>query len=132
MKIFQNVPGFENKVNFVDEENVVLGYDLTQNCCEAAGWFIHEQPLLGKCICDVSSKEQPTELPGFVFDKDYYLYCEDPRLGLDRGGLAIFRATNSEGQELFIHLYNCHNGFYTHGFCFSTDNEETILRDDSL
>ena len=28
------------KINFIDENNVFVGYDLGQNCCENASWFI--------------------------------------------------------------------------------------------
>ena len=42
MKIFNKVDGWETKVNFVDEYNVVLGYDLAQDCCEHADWFIRD------------------------------------------------------------------------------------------
>ena len=44
MKIFNKLEknGWGRKVNFVDENNVVLGYDMSQDCCERAGWFIAE------------------------------------------------------------------------------------------
>lgn len=36
MKIFER----DGKINFVDENNVLLGYDMSQDCCEHADWFI--------------------------------------------------------------------------------------------
>lgn len=36
MKIFDK----DGKVNFVDENNVIVGYDTNQHCSEHAGWFI--------------------------------------------------------------------------------------------
>ena len=35
MKIFED----NIKVNFVDENNVFVGYDMRQSCCEQAGYF---------------------------------------------------------------------------------------------
>jgi len=36
MKIFLNEKELETKINFVDDNNVFVGYDLTQQCCENA------------------------------------------------------------------------------------------------
>ena len=35
MKVFDR----DGKINFVDKNNVVLGYDMNQDCCENANWF---------------------------------------------------------------------------------------------
>ncbi len=40
MKIFMR----DGKVNFVDESNVLLGYDMGSLCCEYADWIISEDP----------------------------------------------------------------------------------------
>ena len=32
-------------VNFVDENNTLIGYDMSQCCCEDADWFISEAQL---------------------------------------------------------------------------------------
>ena len=44
MKIFD---GDFDKVNFVDENNVFVGYDLLQDCCEDANWFIADREIDG-------------------------------------------------------------------------------------
>ena len=47
MKIFErtnNGSVFDNRINFVDENNVVVGYDYEQQCCEDFGYFF---------ICDL-------------------------------------------------------------------------------
>ena len=105
------------KINFVDENNVFLGYDLQQDCCEHADWFIAD-----------TEQEQPLEsghgdyggLKDFVFDTGFIKEikpsdCED-------GGMAIFRITNGV-RERFIHIYNSHNGYYGHGFEFGISQE---------
>jgi len=119
MKIIDQVKPFGDKVNFVDDNNVILGYDMQQNCCENAGWFIASTPTEDiHCNGDES-----TDLPGWAFDTGYRNdseSCPD----LDSGGMVIFRITKG-GEEKFIHLYNCHNGYYGHGFDFKV-GEETI------
>lgn len=61
MKIFtKENSNWDSKVNFVDENNVVLGYDLSQDCCEHADWFIADKPqLLGSIV---EEKRTVTEL----------------------------------------------------------------------
>jgi hypothetical protein len=36
MKKFED----NGKINFVDENNVFMGYDMERSCCEVADWFI--------------------------------------------------------------------------------------------
>ena len=38
LKVFDCVDPWPTKVNFVDSNNVMLGYDMEQNCCEVATW----------------------------------------------------------------------------------------------
>ena len=65
MKIFITEDG--DKVNFIDENNVILGYDLTQDCCEQASWFIADNE------CEASPEsglEKKQDLTGWFFDPD--------------------------------------------------------------
>ncbi len=112
------------KVNFVDDNNVLLGYDLETNCCEIASWFITDTPLDSKNPLP-ETKTQPTELPGFNFDTSYLIKDNNPDV-FDEGAIVTFRLFNSEGQEKFLHLYNMHNGYYSHGFEFQTSEESLI------
>ena len=107
MKIFKT----ETKVNFVDENNVVLGYDTDQHCCESAGWFIANKPVKGLIL---SNAVDCDNLDGWLFDP---LYCERVNNPGDfyEGGMVIFRIVNKELSQ-YIHLYNCHNGYYSHSF----------------
>lgn len=115
MKCFEQ----NSKVNFIDEKNVCVGYDMDQCCCENADWFVAAMPTasIGHADTDV------TEWPGFIFDTEYdspELACDE----LDEGGMVVFRLTNG-ADELFLHLYNCQNGYYSHGFEFK-DGEKTL------
>jgi hypothetical protein len=105
MKVFEH----ETKVNFVDENNVLVGYDLEQACCEDAGWFIASSP----CEDVPSSPNDKTDYPGFVFDVGYDSpSIEDQEFELY---MTVFRLTKGT-EQLFVHLYNIHNGYYGHGF----------------
>ena len=59
MKVFDR----DGKVNFVDENNVILGYDMNQNCCEDADWFITPRDLRQ----GVSMPEETVEAKGLSF-----------------------------------------------------------------
>ena len=120
MKLFNEKNGkWSSKVNFVDENNVILGYDLSQDCCEHAGWFIADAPV-GVIM---EQKDQNPDLTGYSFDVEYYELRKNTS-ELDEGGIAIFKITNGIDDK-FIHLFNAHNGYYNHGFIF-IDKEKTI------
>ena len=101
----------DNKINFIDENNVILGYDLNQNCCESAYWFISDKQETepqeeSKVDCD-------PDLKGFYFDKSFFSIVNET--DSDHGTMVVFRIVNGE-KEKFIHLVNVHNGYYNHGF----------------
>jgi len=124
MQVFNKKENWSEKVNFVDENNVVLGYDLEQDCCEHADWFIADRPM--KKICE--RKTDNPRLSGYVFDTKYFesIQNEDES---EEGGMAIFRITNGK-KEKFIHIYNSHNGYYSHGFDFKAGQK--IIQDGVL
>lgn len=124
MKIFDVTEGsWCNKVNFVDTNNVLLGYDLTQNCCEHADWFISEavQPYHYKQVIPEIPME---ELEPYVFDPEFFqeVTSED----LDEGGQVAFRLVAAGKPDLYVQLVNCHNGYYGHGFSFEVDGEPVV------
>ena len=115
MKIFDRVDPWPSKVNFVDENNVVLGYDVRQACCEYAGWFIAGR------LCRRIPEERnfPHDLSGWRFDPSWFrevtgIWTEGRKVR-GTGPMVVFRIMKCQ-DERFIHLFNCHNGYYTHGF----------------
>lgn len=105
MKIFVR----DSKTNFVDENNVLVGYDSYQSCCEYADWFISDK--LEEKIPDPLT--QPDDMPGWLFDP--YFQHGVSGAEFDGGGMVVFKL-KKDGQEKFLHLFNCHNGYYGHGF----------------
>jgi hypothetical protein len=122
---------FPSKVNFIDSNNVLLGYDLHQCCCENAFWTVSESldgsdPLHSG---DNSSDPQEISLERYVFDPDFYQLHEDE--GREEY-VAIFRLVGlsnwhhglrlADSPDLYVRLGNHHNGYYSHGFTFSGPN----------
>lgn len=114
MKIFEkDTSSWDAKVNFVDDNDVFVGYDMGQSCCEHAGWFIADnvQPYAysGEYV-----SEAPSNLDAYSFDKDFFE--EIASSDLDEGGQVAFRLVAAGQKDLYLHLFNCHNGYYGHGF----------------
>ena len=116
---------WSSKINFVDENNVLVGYDYADQCCEDFGWFL--SPKIDPSSFDdhIATDDElvNTLLEGWVFDTTFF---EEKRTGeefWDENNLAIFRMTKGE-HVMYLHLYNVHNGYYSHGFSFSKDETE--------
>lgn len=120
MKIFNK----QGKVNFVDENNVFVGFDDEGFCCEQFGWFISRDK--GNKL-DAESYEG--DLEEYSFDTSYFEDVDSPDI-YDCGGMVRFRLQNLDGHEIFLHLYNSHNGFYSHGFTATINGAK--WQDDSL
>jgi len=120
-----------DKINFVDENNVLVGYDMCQDCCEDADWFISEQ--MHKETDGVylhkhgrGTKLTAEDLKPYVFEPNFFVGIEDSEL--DSGGMVAFRLVAKGKPDLFLHLFNAHNGYYGHGFEVKISGE-TIHKD---
>lgn len=117
--IWNLTKAFPGKVNFVDSSNVILGYDLSQSCCEHTFWTIGSNRDGSDPIHqgdDMSVQE--IELNGYCFDTQFY---ERESAEEEDGGVAIFKLVSnplSKLPDLFLRLENHHNGYYSHGFSF--------------
>lgn len=127
MRIFYKEGGWGTKVNFVDENNVLLGYDNESDCCARGGWFIADTPT---DWLKETFKEEAMEMPGWVFDKSYFKEnVLKKRDEYDEGDAIQFRLVNGD-KEKFLTLYNFHNGYYSRGFKFTEG--KSVLRDGSV
>jgi len=130
MKIFDSYSGWDSKVNFSDNNNLVVGYDTYQSCCEHADWFISKTE-----DNNIEGKEQPKDgLEEYVFDKQYFVSVEPARNEwgscLDSGGMVRFKMIADGKPDLFLHIYNSHNGYYSHGFDFKEG--KTIIQSGNI
>lgn len=119
-QIFNCGGGWDTKVNFVDSNNVLLGYDLGQSWCENAFWSVGQNKD-GSDPLHKGDEEKHGLIPldGYEFDPKF-LEREDNEDG--ESYVAIFKLVNYDDKpDLFIRLENHHNGYYSHGFTFKTD-----------
>lgn len=132
MRVFAD----SEKVNFVDENNVFVGYSLSRGCCEQADWFvssgIHNTQPSAIVVDPIEAAAKgvpykPKELRGYVFDTSFFKEVDGG--DFDGGGMAIFRVTNGHDEQ-FVHIFNSHNGYYGHGFKVTISGE--VVRDGTL
>jgi len=103
MKIFEK----NGKINFVDDNNVLVGFDYGQSCCENFGWMITQTKPKEKD----QEHEKNEGADGFNFDTEFMETSSDS----NGGGQVSFRLIGDNG-ERFLTLWNYHNGYYSHGF----------------
>jgi hypothetical protein len=111
VKIFTPANSPWAKVNFVDGNNVVVGFDLGQSCCESFGYSILSE------IPDGTNEDRPTdaELEPYFFDTSF-APVENSGGSFDEGGSISFRLVAEDLPPLYLTLFNAHNGYYSHGF----------------
>ena len=108
---------WDKKVNFVDTNNVLVGYDTYQCCCEDADWYITDKVS----PYGTRSVVESYDLDGYVFDPSFCVkgsevFGESNMGELGEGDQVFFAMVHPEKEKLFLCLYNSRNGYYSHGF----------------
>ena len=114
MKIFQQ----DYKINFVDDNNVFVGFDNYQSCCEHFGWMLSRE--LPNHLSDGQIEIEPDN---FQFDTEFFREEIPCKQDMDCGGVAVFRLVKGD-EEIFLTLWNAHNGYYGHGFSMECGKEQ--------
>lgn len=128
MKIFFDEDLWD-KVNFVDEQNTFVGYDMAASCCETSGWYISDHRRFDRDETETIKEG----LEGYVFDRDFFEEVSSeslPNPDEDYGGLVRFRLIESGKPDLFLHIFNSHNGYYAHRF--SVEHSGVVVREGEL
>lgn len=119
----EQIGSWSEKVNFIDKNDVFVGYDMSQDCCEDAGYvFLTEPEMYGNF--DTQIEEDTLDLEGYIFDIDYFEDYGDLDLegskerwnSLDAGGQVFFKLISEGKPDIYLSIYNSHNGYYGHGF----------------
>jgi hypothetical protein len=119
MIITDSGSGWNSKTNFIDQDDVFVGYDTDIQCCEQAGWFISKKKSFDmdtQCIANDISLES------YVFDTNYFQEGEDNNKW-EPAQFVVFKLVKDKAPNLYLHLYNCHNGYYSHGFTSKVGGE---------
>jgi hypothetical protein len=101
---------WSEKINYVDQNNRVLGYDMQSSCCESFGHGVYATPF---------GPENEDEL---IVDLTPYTFVDEPHSSeescstYDCGSAVAFRISAPNLPDLYVRLWNSHNGYYSHGF----------------
>lgn len=110
------------RINFIDKNDAFVGFDYSACCCESFGYYVAEDKTSEQPDIDLS-------LDGFWFDTsvqpEYVEPPEEDRYGEVDGALA-FRCVNDKDEVRYLHLYNYHNGCYSHGWDSSFGGEGAL------
>ncbi len=116
-----------NKFNFVDENNVLVGYDNESDCCECFGYFFSEQIVSDYNEIDKLSIElSASDTQSYRFDTTFFKRiknfedgsdenADDPDQNCDFACFKLYSVKTGQA-DIYLHLYNYHNGYYSHGF----------------
>jgi hypothetical protein len=127
MKIMVNKP-HRGRTNFVDENNVVLGWESASICCENHHWAVRTAMTDGQVVVQSQhgNEEVIVDLDGWVFDPTFVKHerwsQEDD---VNSTYVVWFKIVNKEGVENFILLQNTQNGYYSHGFKLEVSEWDT-------
>ena len=105
--------------NFIDENDVYVGFDTYQNCCEHAGWFISDKrEAYVDGYCSSNLKLRTVEgIRGFDVN-GYMLDTAEPEdiesNDIYDGTQLEFRLTKEGSKDLFLNIFNAQNGYYSH------------------
>lgn len=125
MKYFET----KDKHNWIDENNVFVGFSNRDCCCENWGYFYSTtQPKRG-----LTSNIGPTadDLAPYNFDKEYFHEAEGKeRNEYDNGGAVTFKLICQNKPDIYLTLFNIHNGYYSHGF--EMQQNKTTIKEGSI
>ena len=109
-----------DKINWIDQNNVVFGYDDYQQCCESWGWGVYD-PETGEEVA-----EDPAGLP-YHFDFEAGAREDEARIFSDVDPYDTVQVTlvhdDDPKKKLIFECFNCHNGWYYHDFSFTRIEE---------
>lgn len=114
-----------SRMNWVDSNNVFVGFYNEQDCCEEWGGDFFSS--LNEDAVRVNIDEDKND---YVFDTSVYI--EDFAWEEDYGKdiyRAAFKLTNGK-KDIFLVIWNKHNGYYAHGFRFC--NGDTVIMKGSI
>lgn len=127
MRMFKDT-GYYGNTNWVDKNGVAAGYSLESSCCENVGFEYSRTPG-GKDLGEIDTEP-------YSFDQTYFNenveQVESLGYGFDSGGAVAFKLVkdNDPNDVIYLTFYNCHNGYYGHGFEFKVG--ENMLHEGTL
>ena len=115
--------GSRYSINFVDDQNKLVGWDDNYQCCEDFGWVFHNFASDEEAdrFENTGDKEDiPDNLSGIDNPDLSQAYFADEQPLATSGKFKIEGCKECN----WLILYNFHNGFYYHGFMYKEKDKE--------
>ena len=135
MKVFErsSTEGWGNRMNFVDNNNVVVGFDYSSQCCEQYYWYASYEEAIK--ATDIRVKDEWDEghqslstLPNIHMDSEFLYFDTSYNKSFVAGDLNSVQLKIKGGEkDIYLVLVNSHNGYYSHGFDLVDDKGNVIL-----
>jgi len=109
-----------HKANFVDANDVLVGFDNSSNCCESFGWFYSDT-----IPQQVQDGPAPSDLNTYVFDTEFF-----QRIDREQDDSIVIFKLLSGNKVLYLCLHNTYDTYYSHGFQLEVGGK--ILREGSI
>lgn len=111
-------------MNAVDENDNLVGFSTSDDCCAHGGWFVAPEIITDSEKFSELEMYEEQVFPHHVFDTEFF-QSQAGEKDYDSDGVAIFKL-QPYGWELdepvtvlYLHLFNCHNGYYGKGFSYN-------------
>ena len=124
MKIFKGVmdkKDWGSKFNFVDENNVYVGFDSESSCYEDFGYILSKEPPTVTGQENIEFKQEDYIFDTEFFEEDFKP-IEETYWNEDNNAVMFKMVNRNDVTDIvYLTLYNCHNGYYSHGFDMKID-----------
>jgi len=123
VRVFENGGTYSDRLNVVDQNNVLVGFDYSGQCCERFGYYFTR--VLPSVVNDSEEGAPEFNHEDYFFDIGF---MEDISVGeYEDGGAVAFKLVNEDGDEIYLVLYNHQNGYYSHGFNMVDKKDKVIF-----
>jgi hypothetical protein len=95
-----------HKANFVDANDVLVGFDASQSCCESFGWFYSDTVPQR-----VQDGPAPSDLDAYIFDPEFFHRIDRTQ----DDSMVVFKLLHGT-KVLYLCLHNTNGTYYSHGF----------------
>lgn len=110
---------FAHSINFIDENDIFVGFDLRFQCCEDFGWYIKDNESVDDLINQAENSNQLDEEDylGWLFDLNYFKSDSFDTGNITCADAVVFRLKKGDKNK-YLFLFNIGNGMYAHDFFF--------------
>lgn len=103
----------EEHMNAIDDSDNLVGFSTADDCCAHGGWFVSEKIEEDTERWGSLEMTEDKVYPDYRFDVEFF-----KEINADHGA-AIFKLIAWNKPPLYLHLFNCHNGYYGKGFSYN-------------